>query len=259
MNSNNEKLKQLKQEKKDMEKEIAALSENGTGSKIKNFLLLFALLTLFLGILAGMIKMDIGGFGSGILAPVIGNISGLNKILPDKNLSSAGTNAATSNTGKNNSTISNSSPVTTAPAAVTQPAAASHTAANATGTADVQTTAGPQPTAQTPTAPPTAAAASQPSADTQTVSPSQAAAATKAATDTQTTDSQAAEKAKLADYVDTYSKMDAKSAASILGNMTGDLQLVAKILTNMKASKRADIMANLDVNTASKLTVLMDK
>jgi len=51
--------------------------------------------------------------------------------------------------------------------------------------------------------------------------------------------------------------MDAKSAASILGNMTGDLHLVAKILSNMKATKRADILANLDINTASKLTVIM--
>ena len=76
-NLNNKKIKQLKQQRKDMNKEIAVLQGNGTDSRLKNVLLLLALITLFLGILTGMIKADVGGFGSGILAPVIGNVNGL--------------------------------------------------------------------------------------------------------------------------------------------------------------------------------------
>lgn len=234
-NLNNEKIKQLKQQRKDMNKEIAVLQGNGTDSRLKNVLLLLALITLFLGILTGMIKADVGGFGSGILAPVIGNVNGLNKILPAKSLSSSVAKDPSATTDKSSS-IADSSSATDSPVVTTTPTDTSKAAGKQSATKGAQTPAGAQAGSVTQNA-----AGSQTNAAAQTV------------------DAQAAEKAKLSDFVDTYSKMDAKSAASILGNMTGDLHLVAKILTNMRASKRADIMANLNVNIASKLTVLMGK
>lgn len=226
-----DKLKQLKQQKKDMEKEIASLHGDGFGNKLKGVLIFFMVIILFLVLLAGMVKTDIGGFGSGVLAPVIGNISGLNKILPAKSLAAAGAATTAADTSTTDSSSADAS-VTGTPTQVTQSADNTQAAANATSIANTPT----------PSAAP--AASASPTSNTQTNTQSAA-------------DVQAAEETKLADYVAAYSKMDAKSAASILGNMTGNLHLVAKILTNMSASKRADILANMDINIASKLTVLM--
>lgn len=270
-NLNNEKIKQLKQQRKDMNKEIAVLQGNGTDSRLKNVLLLLAFITLFLGILTGMIKADVGGFGSGILAPVIGNVNGLNKILPAKSLSSSvdtttptdTSKAAESKTGKANAQTAAGTQPTTKGAktsASSQTAVKAKAAAGAKAGKNNQTASNPQTNAgsQTGTVTQNATGVQTP-AGAQAGSVTQNAAGSQANAAAQTADAQAAEKAKLSDFVDTYSKMDAKSAASILGNMTGDLHLVAKILTNMRASKRADIMANLNVNIASKLTVLMGK
>lgn len=78
--------------------------------------------------------------------------------------------------------------------------------------------------------------------------------------DAQAAEQESIDAEKLADYVSTYSKMDAKSAATILDNMvSGDIDLVTKILANMKPAVRGDILANMDVNSASKLTVKLSK
>ena len=213
-----DKLRQLKQQKKDMEKEIASLHGTGIGNKLKGVLIFFMVILLFLVLLTGMIKADIGGFGSGVLAPVIGNISGLNKILPAKSLAAAGTATAADTSTAGSSSAD--APVAGNPSQAadnTQTADNSQTAANATGIAITST----------PAAVPAASASPSSNAQTNAQSAADAQAAAEA---------QAAEAAKLADYVAAYSRMDAKSAASILGNMTGDLHLVAKILANMSAS-----------------------
>lgn len=54
-----------------------------------------------------------------------------------------------------------------------------------------------------------------------------------------------------------YSEMEASSAASILENMTGDLDLVCKILSNMKEAQASAILAEMDTNFASKVTKKM--
>ena len=54
-----------------------------------------------------------------------------------------------------------------------------------------------------------------------------------------------------------YSKMDAKSAAAILEEMTGDINLVSDILNNMKSTQRAAILAAMDPVFAAKITKVM--
>lgn len=62
---------------------------------------------------------------------------------------------------------------------------------------------------------------------------------------------------KLADYVSTFSNMDAAKAAAILDTMTDDLNLAAKILGNMNATARAEIMGNMDPSIASRISKIM--
>lgn len=58
-------------------------------------------------------------------------------------------------------------------------------------------------------------------------------------------------------WAETYAKMDAESAAAILEEMTGDTDLVAKILLCMTSKQRAAIMAEMDSVYAAKLTKIM--
>ena len=59
-------------------------------------------------------------------------------------------------------------------------------------------------------------------------------------------------------YVKTYSQMQPKDAAKIFDQMTDNLGLVADILSNMGTKTRADILAAMDVETAARLTEIME-
>ena len=63
---------------------------------------------------------------------------------------------------------------------------------------------------------------------------------------------------ELADYVSSYSKMKPKEAAAIFNTMTDNLDLVAKILEGMKVQARADILGNMNADTAAKITKIMN-
>ena len=62
----------------------------------------------------------------------------------------------------------------------------------------------------------------------------------------------------MSDYVKAYSQMKPKQAAAIFDTMTDNLELVAKILSAMKADARGDILGNMKTDTAAKLTKLME-
>lgn len=63
---------------------------------------------------------------------------------------------------------------------------------------------------------------------------------------------------KVQDYVKTYSQMKPKEAAAVFDTMTGDLGLVADILMNMGATQRAAILGKMNPETAAKLTKIME-
>ncbi len=58
-------------------------------------------------------------------------------------------------------------------------------------------------------------------------------------------------------YVSKYSQMKPKAAAAIFNEMTDNLMLVAEILTAMDPDAAADILAAMDSGTAAKLTEIM--
>lgn len=62
---------------------------------------------------------------------------------------------------------------------------------------------------------------------------------------------------KVQEWAETYAKMDAQNAAAILEEMTGDTDLVAKILLSMTSKQRAAILAEMDTVYAAKLTKIM--
>ena len=64
--------------------------------------------------------------------------------------------------------------------------------------------------------------------------------------------------AKTRDYVATFSNMDAAAAAKILSAMTDNLNLAADILENLSATTRASIMAEMDPSMAARLAKIMN-
>ena len=84
--------KQFKQDQKAQKKEARrraaeiakqeeALGEDG-GNGLVTFFATVLIVVLWLAIVCVVIKMDIGGFGSSVLAPILGNVPVVNKILP---------------------------------------------------------------------------------------------------------------------------------------------------------------------------------
>jgi flagellar motility protein MotE (MotC chaperone) len=63
---------------------------------------------------------------------------------------------------------------------------------------------------------------------------------------------------EIQDYVKAYSSMKAKNAAAIFDTMTDDYGLVCEILSQMDASTRADILAAMDENNAAVITKMME-
>lgn len=69
---------------------------------------------------------------------------------------------------------------------------------------------------------------------------------------------QTAKTQEVEDYVKTYSSMKPKEAAAIFDTMTDDLKLVADILMSMDAQARADILGKMSSETAAKVTEIME-
>lgn len=80
-----EQRKQKKEAKK-RAKEIAAreadLQDDEEGGSVSVFLVTLIIVVIWLAILALLIKLDVGGFGSGVMAPIFKNVPVINKILP---------------------------------------------------------------------------------------------------------------------------------------------------------------------------------
>lgn len=79
--------KKQKKEAKKRAREIAAqeaeLSEDEEGGGFFTFLATVAIIVVWLAIVCVVIKLDVGGFGSGVLTPILKDVPVINKILPN--------------------------------------------------------------------------------------------------------------------------------------------------------------------------------
>ena len=64
--------------------------------------------------------------------------------------------------------------------------------------------------------------------------------------------------AELEDYAQAFASMEPASAADILEEMTADMELAAKILNQISADKRGAIMAAMDAEFAARIARIMD-
>ncbi len=81
--------KELKEQRKEAKKRAAELAErtaelNGdNGGGVATIVVTFFIILIWVIIMILLIKLDVGGFGSNVLAPIIKDVPGLNRILPE--------------------------------------------------------------------------------------------------------------------------------------------------------------------------------
>lgn len=74
--------KEAKQRAKEISQQEAKLSEDEEAGGVSVFLVTVVIVVIWIAILCLLIKLDVGGFASGVLAPVLKDVPVINKILP---------------------------------------------------------------------------------------------------------------------------------------------------------------------------------
>ncbi len=76
--------KEAKQRAKEISAQEASLSEDEEAGGVSVFLVTVVIVIIWIAILCLLIKLDVGGFGSNVLAPVLKDVPVVNKILPSE-------------------------------------------------------------------------------------------------------------------------------------------------------------------------------
>lgn len=78
--------KEAKQRAKEISVQEAQLSEDEEADGVSVFLVTVVIVIIWVAILCLLIKLDVGGFGSNVLAPVLKDVPVVNKILPSESV-----------------------------------------------------------------------------------------------------------------------------------------------------------------------------
>lgn len=74
--------KEVKRRAKEIANQEALLAEDEEGGGFFTFLATLAIIAVWIGIVCVVIKLDVGGFGSNVLTPILKDVPVINKILP---------------------------------------------------------------------------------------------------------------------------------------------------------------------------------
>lgn len=228
-----EKIKELAKKKREMQEELDELKGNTAKGKAICVLVFFVLIGLLMGTFVGMVKLDIGGVASEVLAPVIADVPVLRSILPMEMQK------------KNASELAAEQKQQEAAAAAEAEQAAEEEAAAEAAAEEAAAEEAQQAAAEEAAA----------EAEAEQAAEEEAAEAEAAAEEA------AAEEAKaLQDYVDTYSAMKPRDAAKVFDSMMPDQEdLVVRILENLTSDQRAAILSRMSVANAAILTEKMQQ
>lgn len=234
--------------------------EETTGSKIAVFFVTLIIIIIWLAIIALLIKWDVGGFGSTVLRPLLKDVPYINKILPD---------------APEDEVSTEESPYSSMDEAIQQIKSLELKLAEAQNAANENSDYITELEAQAEEL----QKYKQDEADFEaireqfyeevvfsdeapdieeyqkyyeSIDPANAEVLYKQVVE------QRQDEQEIEDYVKTYSSMKPKEAAAIFDTMTSDLKLVARILQNMDAQSRADILGKMDSQTAAKVTEIME-
>ena len=259
--------KQRKKEEKKLAKQKQAeaddfeMEEETAGGKVAVFFVTLIIIIVWLAILALLIKWDVGGFGSQVLAPVLKNVPYVNKILPDSALEEISTEDSAYAFDSMDEAVAKIKELEIALAE-----AQSGNTENAEYITQLEAQAQElqkfkedeaafeqekQSFYEDVVFSDVAPDIEEYKKYYESIDPANAEVLYKQVVE------QTAADEKIDEYVKTYSSMKPKEAAAIFDTMTNNLKLVAEILENMDAQSRADILGKMDSNTAAKVTEIM--
>ena len=259
--------KQRKKEEKKLAKQKQAeaddfeMEEETAGGKVAVFFVTLIIIIVWLAILALLIKWDVGGFGSQVLAPVLKDVPYVNKILPDSALEEISTEDSAYAFDSMDEAVAKIKELEIALAE-----AQSGNTENAEYITQLEAQAQElqkykedeaafeqekQSFYEDVVFSDVAPDIEEYKKYYESIDPANAEVLYKQVVE------QTAADEKIDEYVKTYSSMKPKEAAANFDTMTNNLKLVAEILENMDAQSRADILGKMDSNTAAKVTEIM--
>lgn len=266
-----EERKKLKDEQKEQKKEAKKRAKEISEQEAQMFddeggisvvLVTIVIVIIWLAILCLLIKLDVGGFGSGVLAPVLKDVPVINKILPSD---AAATTDEEEEYGGYSSLSEAVDYITELELELERAQTASNTDSEELDMlrAEIdrlQTFEDAQiefERIRTEFYEEVIYAENGPGAEAyqkyyESMDPATAEYLYKQVIE------QTAVNQEIKDYVQAYSEMKPKEAATIFENMTDELDLVAEILYQMSAEDRGSILGVMDPEIAARLTRIMD-
>ena len=254
--------KEAKKRAKELEDQERELDEQIDGTNAPVVVVTIFIIAIWLGILCLLVKMDVGGFGSNVLTPILKDVPVINKILPSE---------TTTETTKEKSYGGYSS-IKEAVEQITELEKQLDQSQNTNTTYAEQIEALKAEVQRLQTFEKNQVefqrikeqfyeevvyADNGPGAEEyrayyEEMDPTTAEALYKQVVQEEVVSN------KVKDYVATFSNMDAAKAAAILGAMTDNLDLAAEILSNINATTRGAIMGEMDPAVAARITKIMN-
>lgn len=254
--------KEAKKRAKELEDQERELDEQIDGTNASVVVVTIFIILIWLGILCLLVKMDVGGFGSNVLTPMLKDIPVINKILPTE----TGTESTKDKSYNGYSSIKEAvdqlaelekkiEQLQNTNAAYSEQIEALKAEVQRLKTFEDNQVKFQQIKEQFYEE--VVYADNGPGAEAyreyyEEMDPTTAEALYKQVIQEQSVSG------KMKDYVATYSNMDAAKAASILGAMTDNLDLAANILSNLPAATRGNIMGEMDPAVAARITKIMN-
>lgn len=254
--------KETKKRAKELENQERELDEQIDGTNASVVVVTLFIIVIWLGILCLLVKMDVGGFGSNVLTPMLKDIPVINKILPTENGLESPKEKAYGGYNSIKDAVDYASELEKKleQAQSTNTAYSEQIEALKAEVKRLQTFEDNQVNFQrikeqfyeevvyADNGP----GAEEYRAYYEEMDPTTAEALYKQVIQEEAVNN------KMKDYVATYSNMDAKKAAGILGAMTDNLDLAANILMNLPASTRGAIMGEMDAAVAARISRIMN-
>ena len=253
--------KEAKQRAKEISEQEAQLDDD-EGGGVSVFLVTVVIVIIWIAILCLLIKLDVGGFGSGVLAPVLKDVPVVNKILPaDATITTDDQESYGGYTSLREAVdyikeleleVEDAQAASTVDSEELEELRAENERLQTFEDAQVEFER-----IKTEFYEEVVYAENGPGAEEyqkyyQNIDPATAEYLYKQVTLQLETDE------RIQDYAQAYAEMEPSQAAGIFEAMTDDLDLAAKILSQMKPADRGNILGVMDAETAARITRIMD-
>ena len=257
--------KEAKRRAKEISKRQVELDEEEDGGGISTFLATIFIVIIWLAVICVIIKLDVGGFGSNVLTPLLKDIPVVNLILPGASLADSETGEVVENYGGYTDLKDAVDQIRLLEAELETAQASNAAKANeitelkaeVTRLKEYEKLQAEFQRIQTQFYEEVVTAEEGPGLEAykeyyEEMDP------TTAEYIYRQVIVQIEESSEIQDYAAAYSEMKPKQAAGIFEKMTSDLDLVARILTVMDSASRGEILGAMDPEVAAKITKIMD-